>query len=339
MFVIASLTLLATAVTQLATPLAGQAQDMQTAAEAVQDDATDETLLPSAVSAVIDAALVSGDAASIDIVARFARQAHPRAADAIDRRIATWRNTAGLVALASAPVVSKAATHETLQSQTLLPSVTPLPLRWTGEGEIGAFTSSGNAPGIGFVGSVKLVLEGQNWRVNSLGRIDYQETANIVTRDQYRVSAEPNYKFSPRGYVFGLGQYEKDRFQGFRSRYSMSGGLGYSLFSESATKVNVKAGPAWRRTTANTGEQETILAGLASVDVNLKISPTLQFTQDANAYVDANGSTLYTLAALDTKLLGKLKARFSYMVQHETAPEPGRIATDATSRLTLVYGF
>ena len=45
------------------------------------------------------------------------------------------------------------------------------------------------------------------------------------------------------------------------------------------------------------------------------------------------------LAAIDSRLIGRLKARLSYLLQHETAPEPGRNGTDATSRLTLVYGF
>lgn len=304
-----------------------------------QDVAADAELLPPGVAAILDAALASGDAAGIDAVARFARQAHPQASDEIDRRIASWRNTECFVALATSPAVPNLLTNTPVFTQNAVAEAVPVIKKWTGEGEIGAFTSSGNAPGVGFVGSVKLLLEGQNWRIGSTGRVDYQEIANVVTRDQTRLSAEPNYKFSQRGYVFGLGQYEKDRFQGFLSRYSMSGGLGYRLFAQDNAKVNVKAGPAWRRTTATTGEQETIVAGLASVDVNVKLTPSLQFTQDASAYVDAHGSTLYTLAALDTKLLGKLKARFSYMVQHETAPETGRVGTDATSRLTLVYGF
>lgn len=304
-----------------------------------QDITADAELLPPGVAAILDAALASDDAAGIEAVARFARLAHPQAIGEIDRRIANWRNAAGFVALASNSLSPTPMTNAPAFTQDTVADAVPVIRKWTGEGEIGAFTSSGNAPGVGFVGSVKLLLEGQNWRIGSAGRVDYQEIANVVTRDQTRLSAEPNYKFSQRGYVFGLGQYEKDRFQGFLSRYSMSGGLGYSLFAQDNAKVNVKAGPAWRRTTATTGEQETIVAGLASVDVNVKLTPSLQFTQDASAYVDAHGSTLYTLAALDTKLLGKLKARFSYMVQHETAPETGRVGTDATSRLTLVYGF
>ena len=301
--------------------------------------AGDEMLLPASVAVMIDAALATGNADDVETVARFARQTHPHASAAIDSRIAAWRNTEGLAALTVTPVLQPVQPDGDAQSQTALAILAQAPIKWTGEGEIGAFTSSGNAPGIGFVGSVKLLAEGENWRIGSAGRIDYQETADVVTRDQYRLSAEPNYKFSPRGYIFGLSQYESDRFQGFQSRFSLSGGLGYSVLAEPDTKVNLKAGPAWRRTTANSGEKETIIAGLASVDVNVKLTPSLQYTQDASAYVDAHGSTLYTLAALDTKLLGKLKARFSYMVQHETAPEPGRTATDATSRLTLVYGF
>jgi len=310
----------------------------QLAVAPLQEPAAQGQILPEAIAAVIDAALASGDTAAIETVARFARQAYPQAAQAIDQRIGIDRSKAGPLAQvvhvqppikASPEKQGKTATVETAQASP----------KWTGEGELGAFTSSGNAPGVGFVGGIKMLVEGENWRVGSSARVDYQETANVVTRDQYRLTTEPNYKFSPRGYVFGLGQYEKDRFQGFTSRYSVSGGLGYSLIAQDDAKVNVKAGPAWRRTLATNGDRETIVAGLASVDVNVKLAPSLQYVQDASAYVDAHGSTLYTLAALDSRLIGKLKARLSYMVQHETAPEPGRMATDATSRLTLAYQF
>lgn len=303
-----------------------------------EKDTVSGCLLSASVAAVIDAALASGDSAGIDTVARYARQAHPEAATEIDRRVAVWRRKQ----VSASKQDAEAETRSTVATKPLeeaAHSSVQAAVKWAGEGEVGAFTSSGNAPGIGFVGSAKLVLEGKNWRIESSGRIDYQETANVVTRDQYRFSAEPNIKFSKRGYMFGLGQYEKDRFQGFISRYSLSGGLGYYLFSRPDAKVNLKAGPAWRRTTGTRGEKERILAGLASLDVNVKLTSALRFTQDASVYVDARGSTIYTLAALDTKLLGKLNARFSYMVQHETEPEPGSLATDATSRLTLVYGF
>lgn len=310
-----------------------QAAEPQAVAAAAGQDAE----LPGAIAAIIDAALASGDRAEIDAVVRTAKRALPQSIAAIDRHLAGRVNapvslappSSALAANGTAPV-SKALT--TAHSDSA-------PLKWSGEGEAGAFVNTGNAPGIGLVGGFKMLVEGENWRIGTNARADYQETNSVITREQYRFSAEPNYKFDERGYLFGLGQYEQDRFQGFASRYSVSGGLGYSVLKSDSARLSVKAGPAWRVTEPVAAARESVVAGLASLEAKVKITPSLEYSQDASIYSDATGSTFYTLAALDSKLIGKLKARFSYMVQHETAPELGRLGTDTTSRLSLVYGF
>jgi putative salt-induced outer membrane protein len=300
---------------------------------------------PEAVTKMIDAALRSGDAAGLDAVVRYAKQAHPQAAEAIDAQVAEFRNAsatpaptpapAPAPAPAAPPVVTAQADAKTEQAKVEQAAA----VKYSGEGELGAFTTTGNAPGIGLAAGLKLTVEGEDWRLGLLGRADYQETSNVVVREQYRVSAEPNYKFNQRGYVYGLGQYEQDRFQGFHARYSLSGGVGYSLLTGENAQMSVKAGPAWRFTRLVTGMDESVLAGLASVDIKLKLTPTIQITEAASAYVDEQRSTLFSVAAIDSQLIGKLKARLSYTVQYESNPALGRAPTDTTSRLTIVYGF
>jgi putative salt-induced outer membrane protein len=296
---------------------------------------------PAGVSEMVDVALRSGDPAGLEAVIRIAKQAHPQAAEAIDAQVAAFRNANGSAAPPSAP-----AANAPVITADAKPGATPqaeqtaaAAVKYTGEGELGAFTTTGNAPGIGLAAGLKLTAEGEDWRLGLLGRADYQETSNVVVREQYRFSAEPNYKFNERGYVYGLGQYEQDRFQGFHARYSVSGGVGYSLLTGEDAKLSVKAGPAWRYTQLVTGMNESVVAGLASVDIKVKVTPTIQLTEAASAYVDEERSTLFSVAAIDSQLIGKLKARLSYTVQYESNPALGRAPTDTTSRLTLVYGF
>lgn len=309
------------------------AQPVVIASETAALRASEE--LPSGVGEVIASALASGNQAEADAVIRAVRRAYPTAEEEIQRIVAQWRTAPLKAALAQegTSLTKPARKHPAANAADALAA------KVTGEGEAGAFANTGNAPGIGLVGGFKMLAEGQNWRIATAARADYQETASVVTREQYRFSAEPNYKFHARGYLYGLGQFEQDRFQGFDSRYSISGGLGYNLLKDDAAKLSVKAGPAWRVTNPVDGERESVVAGLASVEAKFKLTPSLEYSQDASAYVDSQGSTFYTLAALDSRLIGKLKARLSYMVQHETAPELGRLGTDTTSRLTLVYGF
>lgn len=50
-----------------------------------------------------------------------------------------------------------------------------------------------------------------------------------LSREQFLFAYEPNYRIGDRLYAYALGQYERDRFQGFSSRISASGGLGYRV--------------------------------------------------------------------------------------------------------------
>ncbi|WP_081590486.1 DUF481 domain-containing protein [Blastomonas sp. AAP53] len=298
---------------------------------------------PAGVSELVDTALRAGDAAGLEAVVRIAKQAYPQSAEAIDAQVAAFRNTNASSqprqAQAQAQTESPVVTAEAKPAIAAEEAKSASAAKYTGEGELGAFTTTGNAPGIGLAAGLKLTVEGEDWRLGLLGRADYQETSNIVVREQYRFSAEPNYKFNERGYVYGLGQFEQDRFQGFHARYSVSGGVGYSVLTGENAKLNVKAGPAVRHTRLVTGMNESVVAGLASVDIKLKLTPTIQLTEAASAYVDEERSTLFSVAALDSQLIGKLKARLSYTVQYESSPALGRAPTDTTSRLTLVYGF
>jgi putative salt-induced outer membrane protein len=304
---------------------------------------------PAGVTEMIDAALRSGDQAGLEAVLRYARLAHPEAAEAIDAQVAAFRATSATsssaettVAAAPAPAPAPAApapAPTAAVAQAATPAEGPPAIKWSGEGELGAFATTGNASGLGLAAGGKLLAEGEDWRVLLLGRADYQEARDVVVREQYRFSAEPNYKFNTHGYVYGLGQFEQDRFQGFESRYSVSGGVGYNVLASDAAKLSVKAGPAWRRTRLVTGGSESVVAGLASVDIKLKLTPTIQLTEAASAYVDEERSTLFSVAAIDSQLIGKLKARLSYTIQYESTPANGRTPTDTTSRITLVYGF
>ena len=210
---------------------------------------------------------------------------------------------------------------------------------WTGEGEIGAFRSTGNSDDSGLSAGLKLTKDGVRWRYKFGAFADYQRSDGETTREQFRLFVEPNYKFGPRLYAYGLAQFERDRFQGYDARYSLSGGLGYTAINSDNVQLDVNAGPAWRRTEFIAQPDESSLAALASADFRWRVSDNLTLTQSADAYWESDNSTLATITALDAKLIGALSARLSYTVEWESDPPAGRVGTDTLSRATLVYDF
>lgn len=161
----------------------------------------------------------------------------------------------------------------------------------------------------------------------------------MTTREQFLASYEPNLKLSDRLFAFALAQYERDRFQGFSARYSLSGGLGYDVIVEDNMNLSAKAGPAYRRTEFSAGGSEGNLAGLANLDFDWQIADNIAFTQDASAFVQSGSSTLISDTGIQAGLMESLQVRLSYTVEHDTDPPAGAVKTDTLSRITLIYGF
>tara|TARA_R110002110_G_scaffold281167_1_gene495777 strand:- start:1232 stop:2182 length:951 start_codon:yes stop_codon:yes gene_type:complete len=293
--------------------------------------------LPDPVKAMIDAAIASGDKQDVLAVVKIAKTTNPDDVAEIDAILADYNSAQAKMAEAALREQQQAGFFE----------------NWKGQGELGGFRSTGNTRNLGLSGGIKLVKDAVKWRLNLQARADYERNKGKTTRDQLTATIEPNYKFDKKLYAYGLAQFERDRFQGFSARYTLSGGLGYELVRTKDLRIAVKAGPAYRITEFAGGNSESSLAGLIGLDLDWTISDHLKFSQDAGgtwasdaqgytsavAIIDSDNATFQATSALDAKLIGSLSARFSYTIEHETNPPAGRIKTDTLSRATLVYDF
>jgi putative salt-induced outer membrane protein len=287
--------------------------------------------LPSAIRALIDAAIANRDAASIAAIFRFARQTNPLAVAQIDAMEAEYD---AQVAEEKARAARERA--DALASASFLDN-------WRGEVELGASRSTGNTRNLGLYAAFKLTREGLEWRHAANGRIDYQETDEAPTAERVLASWQSSYKIDEAAYAYGIAQFERDRFLGVDSRFTLGGGAGYTLVSSREAKLTVEGGPAARRTRYNRFSDErgseTTLAARASVNLDWQVTPTLKLTQASALYVEADNTNASATTALDTKLIGALKARLSYNVQYESNVPGGNETIDTLSRATLVYSF
>ena len=56
-------------------------------------------------------------------------------------------------------------------------------------------------------------------------------------------------------------------------------------------------------------------------------------------FVEAGDTTASSTSAIDTRLIGRLKAKLSYNVQYEQDAVAGQKSLDTVGRATLVYAF
>lgn len=293
--------------------------------------------LPQPVRDMVEAAVATGDAQKVATVIDIARQTNPDDAAELDAIHDAFKAERARLAAEAA-----AAKEAEIRSAGLLE-------KWSGSGEIGAFQSSGNSTETGVTLGLKLKREGIDWSHELRLNADYRRANGITTRNQILAAYEPQYQISNGLFVYGLGQYERDRFQGIDARYALSSGLGYKVVDTDALSISAKAGPAYRRTEFVDGRAEERLAGLLGMDFNWQISDRLKLTQGANMVAETGGeatvifdstnTTVLLVTGLEAKISEKLSTRLSFTLDHDSNPPEGAVSTDTLSRFTLLYGF
>lgn len=283
--------------------------------------------LPGPVKAMIAEAIRSDDSAAVAAVVKIALATQPYDAEEIRsmHRAYTENKARALAAM-------------TREETRRIREAGVLEL-WQGRIELGAFRSTGNTSNFGFTGTLNLQRKGIDWEHTVLLSADYQEDATTVTREQYRASYQPRYTLGDDLFTYARLQYEKDPIQGFRDRYSLSGGLGYRVLNRQGLTLSMEAGPALRRTNFVAEPTETTWSTLASLDFDWALNSTIKLTEDASTYVEPGNSTFTSLTGIEAGMAKGLKARLSYSIEHETSPPLGSLRTDTISRFSLVYGF
>jgi putative salt-induced outer membrane protein len=293
--------------------------------------------LPEPVRAMVDAALATGNETKVRAIIEIARATNPDDAAELDTILAGFE-----AKLAEAKAAEAAARTARLRSARFFEN-------WSGKGEFGGFRATGNSTNTGLSASLTAERQGVDWRHKLFARIDYQRANGITNREQFLGRYEPNYKVSDAFYVYALAQYERDRFQGFSSRYAVSGGIGWQALKSEDIQLSMKAGPAYRVTDFVDGRNESRIAGLVGLDFGWDITDRLKLTQATNAVAETGGSALAIVdsrntsidlvTGLNARISGKLSARFSYSWEYDSNPPPRAVGTDTLSRVTLIYDF
>lgn len=285
------------------------------------------TELPDSIRNLARVAFDAGDDATWQRILKLSRETNPQARAQIEAIEAEYTAR-------RAEQLARAAREraERLAAASMLDN-------WKGEVELGGSRLTGNTDSLAIFGAVRLDREGLKWKHQLRGRVDFQRADDETTVDRLKLGWQPNYKFNEKSFVYGLGQYERDRFLGFSSRYTLSSGIGFGIISKPDTKLSIQGGPAIRYTDYVDKPARSSAAGRASIAFRWKLTPTLSFAQDAAVYLEEGTRNAASASSLETQVIGNLKARLAYDIQYEKSDASTRKPLDTTSRVTLVYGF
>jgi putative salt-induced outer membrane protein len=282
--------------------------------------AAEPALLPPAVREMMEAAIANGNETDIATVSKIAKQTNPASADEIQRMVNSWKERTK-------------ATHDTVIREARFNEL------WTGRVEAGGFRSTGSTSELGISASATATRAGLQWSHKLTAAADYRRANGVTSRERYFAGYEPRYEFDPRGFAYGLAQFERDTSIGYDERYTASVGVGYKLIVSKPIDLSADIGPSVRHAKYMIGDRETKLGVRGSMVLAWRVTPTVTFKQTASGYAESDVYTLNALSSVETKVSTRLSAAFSYNIQYESETLLTTRDLDTLSRLTLTYDF
>lgn len=280
----------------------------------------DDALLPPAVREMMEAAIANGNETDIATVAKIAKQTNPASANEIQQMVSRWK-------------------ERTRRTRNMVIREAAFTDLWTGRIEAGGFRSTGSTSELGITAAATATRTGIQWTHKLSATADYRRANGVTSRERYTAGYEPRYEFDPRGFAYGLAQFERDTSIGYDERYTLSAGVGYKLILSKPVDLSADVGPSVRHAKYVIGPRETKLGIRGSMALTWRAAPAVTVKQTASAYAESDVVTFNTLTSLETKVTARWSTALSYNVQYESETLLSDRNLNTLSRLTLTYDF
>ena len=211
---------------------------------------------------------------------------------------------------------------------------------WTGAGELGYTSTSGNSDSESLNASLRVGREIEKWKHSSSLRAIRAESEGETSADSLEFKARSEYGFGEKSYVFGKLRYEDDEFSGYDYQTSLAFGAGSRFIENEKHLLDASLGLGYRTIKDSaTGDTEDEAIVTADLVYEYVISETSTLREailvesgDENTYSESETS-------LTARIAGHLAAKISYLVKRNSDVPPDTDKTDEITTVSLVYEF
>lgn len=210
---------------------------------------------------------------------------------------------------------------------------------WSGNVSLGFLSTSGNTETTTYKTSFEIAYEVDKWKHTFSGASNGAEDTDESTAESYQLSWKSDYNFTERDYLYGLVNWNKDRFSGVVEQLSPSAGYGRRVLEGPTHILNLEIGAGYRDADRSDGTTESGAILRGGLDYNWIWSETSGFDQDLNIESGSDNTYIESVSAIRARLVGDLNIVLSYTIKHNTDVPPGSEETDTLSAVSIEYAF
>jgi len=227
-------------------------------------------------------------------------------------------------------------------------SALPSYAQWTAKAEAGAVAARGNTTTDSANVKLDVGREFATWK-HALGlSAVYASDEMGATGQRWEARGQSDYKFHPKGFWFGSGRYEKDRFSGFEYQTTYGTGLGWRIYDDPITKFIVQVGAGYKvsrtrdsladdEVTIIEGERQQELIGQFGIDFERQLTATTKIVDKLLVESGANNTFVQNEFSVQVNIIESLALSVGYAARYNTEPPEGFKELDTLTTLNLVY--
>lgn len=210
---------------------------------------------------------------------------------------------------------------------------------WSGEGELGFTSTSGNTNAESLNAKLGLGKKHGKWSHAVLLTSLQSSNNGLDSADRVVFTGKSEYNFLEKTFLFGRVRYEKDKFSGFDHQTVISFGIGHVILDTDKHTLEGSAGIGYSDIEDDFGAVSNNVIFDGELKYAYKISETAKFIQ--NLRVEAGKDNTYSKSEtfLQLKVVGNLSAKLGYEVQRNSNAPVGAEEIDRVTTITLVYAF
>ncbi|MEH6448988.1 MAG: DUF481 domain-containing protein [Oleispira sp.] len=245
------------------------------------------------------------------------------------------------LSFATEPLATETQVAESADTKT---ETAPVIANWSGNNELGFIQTNGNSDTQSFNGKFSITRDLQPLKTAFKFDALTSEEDGEASKEKYLSEFKVDYSLGEFDYFTSLLSYEDDRFSGYQYQSTLALGYGYRAWNDKQGKLDLEAGPGYRRNALETrnehGEKiEEEAVGRLGLNLEVLISETAKFTE-VITIEGGDSSTVYKSdMGLQSTLIGTLAMKINYQIKHTDKVPEGTENTDSTIGVTLVYSF
>jgi putative salt-induced outer membrane protein len=220
--------------------------------------------------------------------------------------------------------------------------------QWTAKAEAGAVAARGNTTTDSANVKFDVAREFEKWKHALALAAVYASDEVGATGQRWEGRGQSDYKFHPKGFWFGSGRYEEDRFSGFEYQSTLGTGLGWRFYDDPITTFITQIGVGYKvfRTrdafgqddvTFIPGERQEELIGQFSIDFQRELTATTKILDKFLVESGANNTFIQNEISVQVRIMQSLALAVGYSTRYNTEPPEGFEELDTLTTLNLVY--